>query len=275
MKTKTALLLCCACYAWQAGSQSLRDPMASAYIQMGAYSSVGQSPFSFTGNTAALARVKQSGFGIYGERRFMLAPIGMYQLCAVLPSSLGKFGIAVNYAGFKNFSENSFGLAYGKSLGKRLDLGIRFNYYGYHIPAYPGGAAVNVDIGAMVHITRNCQFGIQVNNPMPVSLGKARQEKLPSTYRFGMGYDSGERFYTGAEIVKETDKPVNIRASANYRFARILFAALGISSDNGSLFGGAGLAWNNMRLDLSVSYHPQLGFTPGILLIMQQKPKQP
>jgi len=30
------------------------------------------------------------------------------------------------------------------------------------------------------------------------------------------------------------------------------------------LFAGAGVGWNNLRVDVSGSYHPQLGFSPGI-----------
>jgi hypothetical protein len=32
-------------------------------------------------------------------------------------------------------------------------------------------------------------------------------------------------------------------------------------------YAGLGLAWNNLRLDISASYHQQLGVSPGLLLI--------
>ena len=44
--------------------------------------------------------------------------------------------------------------------------------------------------------------------------------------------------------------------------------------ETGSGFGGAGVSWKHFRLDLSVNFHPQLGFTPGLLLIVQLKRKR-
>ena len=38
-------------------------------------------------------------------------------------------------------------------------------------------------------------------------------------------------------------------------------------SESGTAFTGLGVAWKNFRLDVSGSYHPQLGFSPGIMLL--------
>ena len=49
------------------------------------------------------------------------------------------------------------------------------------------------------------------------------------------------------------------------------FARAGFMSDTGSGYAGFGVGWKNFRLDLSGSYHPQLGFSPGILLVVNLK----
>src|SRR5688572_28105163 len=106
------------------------------YISLGAYSQQQQDVFSFVNNQAALAGVKAAGIGIFGERRFLLAENSAYTIAAALPTSKGNFGLQVNYAGFDNFNENKIGLAYARSLGSKLAMGIQFNYYGYRIPTY-------------------------------------------------------------------------------------------------------------------------------------------
>ena len=106
------------------------------YIGLGAYSTQQNDPFSFTGNQAALANTKHAGVGLYGERRFLLHETSSYTLAAAIPTQLGNFGLQLNYSGFKNFNENKIGLAYARSLGKKVDIGVQFNYYGYRIPAY-------------------------------------------------------------------------------------------------------------------------------------------
>ncbi len=254
-------------------AQSLRYAAALPYIGSGAYSKQQQDPFSFTSNQAALAQANYVAVGAYAERRFLLAPTSYYATAAVFPSRLGNFGLQLNYGGFKNFNENKIGLAFARKLGTRLDVGIQFNYYGYRVPAYNSATAINFEAGIIMHFTDKLQGGIQVYNPVGGALGKTTGEKLASVYKMGMGYDASTNFFAGIEIIKEEDMPVNCIASMRYRFAGRFFARMGITSESTSVFGGAGWSWNDLRVDVSASYHPQLGFSPGILIIMNIKGK--
>ncbi|MEO6252258.1 MAG: hypothetical protein ABIO79_03100 [Ferruginibacter sp.] len=272
------LLLVLHCIAIHAAfTQSLRYTLAQPYISLSAYSQQQNYPLSFTGNQAALARVKNAGVGVYGERRFMLNQTSAYTLAASLPTRMGNFGVQLNYGGFKNFNEHKFGLAYARKLGKLVDVGVQFNYYGYRIPSYGNASAVNFEIGAMLHLTDKLNAGIHVYNPVGGKLGNtstsltADEEKIASAYKVGLGYDASERFFISSEIIKEEDKAVNVIAGLQYRFAKQFFAKAGFISESTTVYAGAGLAWKNLRLDISSSYHPQLGFSPGILLIMNFK----
>ncbi len=251
--------------------QSLRYTLAQPYISLSAYSTQQNDPLSFTGNQAALASVKNAGVGIYGERRFMLSETSVYTLAGSIPTSLGNFGLQVNYAGFKNFNESKIGLAYARRLGKFVDVGVQFNYYSYRIPAYGNASAINFEIGAIMHLTEKLNAGIHVYNPVGGKLGKNGDEKLAAAYKAGLGYDASDKFFISSEIIKEEDKPVNVIAGLQYRFAKQFFAKAGFISESGTIYGGAGIAWKNLRLDVSSSYHPQLGFSPGILLIANFK----
>jgi hypothetical protein len=248
-------------------AQSLRQPLSAVYLGLGAYSTEHNDVFSFTSNQAALAQVKNAAVGIYGEKRFMLTETSVYSAAMAIPSSLGNFGVSVKYLGFKNFNESQFGLAYGRSLGKKVDIGVQFNYYGYRVPAYNSASTVNFEIGALVHLTEKLNAGIHVYNPIGGEFSKT-DEKLTAAYKFGLGYDASDKFFISAEIVKEEDYPVNLNAGLQYRFAQQFFARAGIASATSVSYGGLGLAWNNFRLDVSASYHPQLGVSPGLLLII-------
>ena len=252
-------------------AQSLRYSIAQPYISLSVYSQQQNDPLSFTGNQAALARSKSAGIGVFGERRFMLAETSAYTLAASMPTRLGNFGIQLNYAGFKNFNEYKIGLAYARKLGKLVDVGVQFNYYGYRIPAYGNASTINFEIGAMLHLTDKLNAGIHVYNPVGGKLGKDGEEKLASSYKVGLGYDASEKFFISSEIIKEEDKAVNVIAGLQYRFAKQFFAKGGFISESTTAYIGAGVAWKNLRLDISSGYHPQLGFSPGILLIMNFK----
>ena len=273
MKTKILLLSIIILSTNLLLAQSLRYSIAQPYISLSAYSSKQNDPLSFTGNQAALAQSKSAGIGVFGERRFLLSETSVYTMGASLPSRLGNFGIQLNYAGFKNFNENKIGLAYARKLGKLLDVGVQFNYYGYRIPAYGNASTVNFEIGALLHLSDRFNAGIHVYNPVGGKLGKSKEEKLAAAYKFGLGYDASDKFFISSEIIKEEDKPVNVIAGLQYNFVKKFFVKAGFISESTTAYAGAGVAWKDLRLDISSSYHPQLGFSPGLLLIINFKPK--
>ena len=248
-------------------AQSLRYSVSMPYLSLGAYSKKQADVFSFTNNQGALASIKHAAIGIYGERRFMLSENSVYALAAAIPTSLGNIGVQVNYAGFKNFNESKIGLAYGRSLGNKVDIGIQFNYYGYRIPTYGNASNVNFEAGAIFHFTDRLNAGIHVYNPIGGKLGKSGDEKLAAAYKLGVGYDASDNFYVSAEVIKEEDKPVNVTGGIQYQFKKQFFVRGGFISETTSGFAGVGVSWKNLRLDIAANYHPQLGFSPGLLLI--------
>lgn len=248
-------------------AQSLRQPVSAVYVGLGAYSLQHKDAFSFTNNQAALAQTKQLTAGIYGEQRFLLSATSLYTAAIAIPSKTGNFGVSLKYAGFKNFNENQIGMAYARSLGSGVDIGVQFNYYGYRVPSYSNANAVTVEMGAMIHLTEQLNAGIHVYNPIGGRLGKTG-EKLSAVYKIGLGYDASEKFFVSAEIVKEEDFPVNINAGMQYQFMQQFFARAGIASATSLGYAGVGVGWKNFRLDISGSYHPQLGWSPGLMLIM-------
>ena len=255
----------------QLWAQSLHKPIAGSYIGLGAYSVNHVDAFSFTANQAALSKQKNMAIGVYGEQRFLLNETNMYSAVFVIPTNDGNFGVQADYFGFKNYNESQLGIAYARSLGRALDVGIKFNYYSFRIPAYQSSSAVNFEIGAIAHLTDKFNIGFHVYNPAGGILSKTNNEKLSSVYKFGMGYEASENLLVSAEIIKQENLPVNIDAGIQYNFQKQFFARVGISSDNGSPYAGAGLSWREIRLDVSASYHPQLGFTPGLMVIVNIK----
>lgn len=255
-------------------AQSLRRPVAASYIGLGAYSINHVDVFSFTANQAALAQIKSTTAGVYGERRFLLAATNMYSAVVAMPTKQGSFGLQADYFGYKNYNESQLGIAYARSLGSKLDIGIKFNYYSFRIPAYQNSSAINFEIGVIAHLTQKLHAGIHFYNPVGGKLSKTDNEKLGSIYKFGIGYEAGDNFIMSAEIVKQEDIAVNVNAGVQYNFARQFFARMGIATENGSPYAGAGISWNNLRLDVSASYHPQLGISPGLMLIVNFKSKQ-
>ena len=254
------------------GNSAMRAVMAQSpafgYIGGTAYSSLQRDVFSFTSNTATLAQIKSNTAGVYSERRFMLNEAGFYRAAAALPTKRGNFGLTLNYGGFKNFTEYSLGLAYARSLGKKAEVGIRFNYAGNRVPLYGSSAVVDAGLGMMLHFSEKFSGGFCADHLFAAKISGSQTVLLPLVYSAGFGYDASPLFFVGTEIIKEEDKPLNVAVALQYAMSKQFFARAGLMSGTSSFFAGAGVAFGNFRLDVSAAFHPQLGISPGLLLLV-------
>ncbi|MEO6734167.1 MAG: hypothetical protein ABIN01_23300 [Ferruginibacter sp.] len=255
-------------------AQTFREPLSASYTGLGSYSTKQNDVFSFRNNQAALAQAKNTAAGVYGERKFLLTATSLYAAAIQVPASMGNFGINLVYAGFKNYNEYQLGLTYARSLGSLVDIGIQFNYHGYRVPAYNSSNAVNFEIGAIIHLTEQLHTGVHVYNPMGGKFAKTG-EQLAAVYKAGIGYDASDKFFVSAEVVKVKEQPVHVNAGVQYQFVKQFFARAGISTASSAAYGGVGIGWKNLRLDITGSYHPQLGWSPGLLLIIMKSPPAP
>ena len=253
-------------------SQSVHYPVAAQYTGSGAYSKNFIDVFSFTSNQGALAGLQQVSAGIYAERKFLLKELSVYNLAVALPTTVGGIGFTAKYFGSTDYNESLLGIAYAKNLGK-IDIGAQFNYNMIRIAGYGNDAVINFELGTIWHITDKFHTGIHVYNPVGGKFGKSGDEKLAAVYKGGFGYEASQKVFLSTEIIKEEDKPVNVRAGLQYNFAEAFFVRTGISTNAAFYYLGAGLSWKNVRLDVTASYHSQLGITPGLLLIFAAKPK--
>jgi hypothetical protein len=251
----------------KAEAQTVRQPLSIRYAGLGAYSKNFADIFSSTSNTASLTQIKSGGFGVYGERRFLLQELNQYTAIAAIKTSSGTFAAEGSYFGFTDFNENQLGLAYARTVAKSVDVGVKFNYHTVRIAGYGTASAINFEIGTLFHLTEKMHAGVHVYNPLSSKLGNGGEEKLASIYRTGLGYEVSDKVFVSTEIVKQEDMPISVNAGLHYNVQDNVFIRGGISTQNNNSFVGVGIRLGLIRVDVNTAYHPQLGFTPGILLL--------
>jgi hypothetical protein len=254
--------------------QVLRKPLATTYTSSGAYSNHHADAFSFAANAAALAQLENSMAGIYTERRFMLAALSHYNTAIAITTASGNVGLKADYFGYSEYNESQLGLAYARKLGKKVNAGVEFNYNGISMAGYGNASAISFSIGSIFHLSDVLQAGIQLYNPVGGKFGKEQPEKLPALYTIGLGYEPSDLVFISVEIIKEEAQPVNAKAGVQYQFIPQLLARIGVETATTSLWAGIGLLWKSYRLDIATSYHPQLGISPGLLLLYNFKKKE-
>lgn len=251
----------------QVQAQVLRSSPAAQYAGFGAYSQQQADVFSFSSNKAALAELKNNAAGIYAERKFMLKELNQFTAAVVINSASGNFGLQARYAGFAGYNETGIGLAYARKLFEKFSIGAQMNYHAVRIGGnYGNASALSFDIGTLYHVSDKWHTGITISNPIGGKFGKS-EEKLSSVYSFGLGYETSEKLVLSVVMEKEEDQPVNIHAGLQYRFIPQLMARAGIASVTSSVWLGLGYSFRSFRIDITSAYHPQLGITPGLLLL--------
>jgi hypothetical protein len=241
---------------------------------LSAYSNNQVHLFSTFNNQAALAQVKKKSAGLYAERKYLLEGLNNYLAAGAIETRSGCFGLELGYFGFSRFNQIMAGLAYALKLGSRMDAGIQFNYNTVRIPGYGSASAIGVEVATVFHLTEKLHAGIQASNPAGGKFGRSGKEKLPAVYRGGIGYDASAAFFTGIEIVKEELMPVCVNAAFYYAGIPGIVIKGGFTSASSSWLMGIGYLWRSMRVEISMIIHPQLGITPGFLLLYETNPGQ-
>jgi hypothetical protein len=261
--------------SFASSSQTVRTLVTTVFTRLNTYSTLHANAFSFGSNQAALNSVKNISAGVYSERRFLLKEMSLYSAALVLPTPSGNFGFKGDYFGDASYNETGLGLAYGRKLGDKIDVGVQFNYYSFKVAGYGSASSINAEGGMLVHVTDALNVGVHIYNPTGVAVGKTGEEKLPAIYSAGFGYDVSKKFFIGAEIEKIENQPVNVNTGLQYYFDEKLFASAGIASATSAYYLGFGVALKNIQLNVVGSMHPQLGLTLGLLLLFNvSKPNE-
>ncbi len=143
------------------------------------------------------------------------------------------------------------------------------------VAGYGNDAAVGFEVASQWQINTALVAGIHIVNPVGGRFRKQPGEKLAAVYQFGAGYEVSKQLFLSAELTKEEDRPVNVQAGLQYMAVPDkLFVGTGITTATTSPYAGVGWQWKNCRADVSVRYHPQLGLSPGLLLIFYGKQKE-
>jgi hypothetical protein len=252
-------------------AQVVREPLSVKYAGLGAYSKNFSDVFSATSNIATLAQLRDASAGVYAERRFMLSEMNGFAGVAAVPSTSGTFGLQADYFGTAEFNESQLGLIYARRVTNQIDVGVKFNYHSVAIRGYGSSAAVNFEAGSIFHLTEKLHTGIHVYNPTGSKLGKSGNEKLASIFRFGLGYEVSKTVFVSTEIVKQEDRQVGVNAGLQYNLHEKVLLRGGISTYTNNSYVGLGLNLGFGRIDINSAFHPQLGFTPGFLLLVNLK----
>lgn len=257
----------CSCGAF---SQGVTDAIGARYLSLGAYSSHNVDVYATRSNPASLARLQRSAAAVYGERRFMLEDLNLYTGAVGITTGSGNFALYGSYFGFNLSNQTQVSLSYGRKVTSKVDIGASFHYHQIkQAGIYGSETAFTGSVGLLLHLTDKIHAGINAYNPIRAAYDKDKLERIPSQYNFGIGYDASDKLFVSAELVKAEDHHLNVNAGLQYKFVKQFFIRAGIATLTSNYYVGLGFNLKDIRLDIATSYHPQLGLSPGLLLLYE------
>lgn len=222
----------------------------------------------FSQNQGGLALLEKHEIGIFSRQRFQLKELSQLYANGVYVSKWGNFGLKTFYSGHPDFNKAQVGLAYGKKLSNTFSGGVQVNMHQYAITNYGTSSFFSFELGFRAALSKHFDLGFHLFNPTSTTLNKDNGLTIQSKPAIDLGISyRQDNYLISTEVSKEGNNVApNLKLGIEYTFYKALFVRLGLNTTPSLLSFGVGTQWENLKMDISYSYHQLLGSTPGISL---------
>jgi len=234
---------------------------------LGGSSITQQDVFSAQNNQAGLAFIRYVSVGAYFENRFLVKQLNHSSFLAAIPLKKGTFGITYNGFGYTQFKQDKFGIAYGILLSENFSVGVQLNYHSIRIgDIYGRTNALTAALGFQGKLSKQVTVAAHVLNPNRSKLADYNNERMPSAIKIGIQYAYSEKLNIQLEADKNSNAKLNFKGGVEYMPAQDFYLRFGVTSNPNLFSFGTGFKINSIKIDISSSYHPVLGFSPQVAL---------
>jgi len=219
-------------------------------------------------NQAGLAFLKGINVGLGFQNAFMVKELSTKSIAVALPVKSGVFGLNYAYFGYPKFNENKIGLAFAKSLGKRIAIGLQIDYLFTHIDGDYGnkGNAIG-EIGILSEPIDNLLIGAHLYNVWRSKLSTIDDEYLPTIFKIGASYRLYQIALLSVEFEKDLDLDPVFKSGLEFELVKNFDFRAGIATNPTVFSFGFGYSYQSFNLNIAFSKHPVLGYSSGISII--------
>jgi hypothetical protein len=234
--------------------------MFTTYAQ--SYSKNHQRLFSALQNQAGLSWIKNTTIGVRTDRRFMLNALSMHTAAIAIPTHSGTFAGVLQQMGFSEYHEQLFGLAYSHAMGEKCSAGVQFNYHHTTTAGYDGTSTFTADVGGLFQLTSQLMAGVHAENVMNAGM-------IPVIYTAGLGYEASDNFLLGTLLEQQDGFSPAVKVMCEYALIPQCIMELNWGSDPMQRSMSVAFLVNKLYIKVYAAHHPQLGFSPGTMLVWQ------
>ena len=222
--------------------------------------------WSVQNNQAGLGFVRDMSAGVFYQNQFMVKELSTKAGAFALPVKGGTFGISISNFGYSLYSENKYGLAFGKSFGEKISAGVQMDYFSekFGDAFYGTKNILAAEFGIIAKPLKNLTLAVHIFNPTKAKLTGYNDERISTIMRLGLNYKFSDKVFIACETEKNIDKKNIFKAGIEYQPIKELYLRAGISTNPSLSSFGVGINIKNFHVDISSTYHSVLGLSPQI-----------
>ena len=217
-------------------------------------------------NQAGLAGLESFSAGVFYESRFMIDELSHVAGSLVIPVNAGTFGISFSQFGKGTYKEHKVGLAFAKSLTKKISAAIQLDYLSEHYPENERARGfATFEAGVVYKVTNELFLGAHIFNPIQSGIKTPEGfQKMPAVFRFGGHYQFPKMVLLILETEKTIENPFMIKSGLEFSPVKNLALRFGVSGKPVNYSAGIGFQTGKIVTDIGFSYHGNLGLTPSV-----------
>ncbi|MES2873214.1 MAG: hypothetical protein V4708_05795 [Bacteroidota bacterium] len=235
------------------------------FAAMGSGGSALSDVWSLQQNPAGIADLKRPMVAIAFEKHFMDREVSTQTAVAVLPYRSNGFGLSFEKYGFSEFNEQMVGICYAKGFGSfRMSVGLK--YYQLSITHYGSANALTTEVGFQFEVSDKFTIASHVSNPDLSKYNSQQELNLPAKFTLGVAFLFNSRLSMIADIRKPFRQPADGMTGIEYNVLKWFSLRGGVSVNPFQQYTGFGINYNKIQVDVSVSSHPSLGYSPQVAI---------
>jgi len=176
------------------------------------------------------------------------------------PTPIGTFALSLSGFGFELYTEAVAGIAAAHEIHEGVVLGIGVRFCSLTIPGYGSDLAVGLDMGVLVHISREIAYGCALHNLNRPTIGSG-EEALPQTMTMGVSFGFVSNTLVALSVGKDSRYSFRPSIGLEYSIEDVVSLRLGAEHEPSTVSAGIGIRTSLLSIDYAYTGHPDLGGT--------------
>lgn len=222
--------------------------------------------WSYHHNPAANARLKQWGFGVSYENRFLLKELQTQSFSSAIPLKKGVLSLGGQMFGYSQFRSIKSGVGYSLALTDLIAIGTQINVHQLRLgQGYGNTLKATGEVGVLAKIKEGWNVGFSIVNLTRTKLSDYQEDRLTTVMRLGTSFRFSEKLLVCAEAEKNVEFPLRGKVGLEYLPTKVFALRTGFSTNPIELDAGLGYCHKELfSLDFGSSYNQYIGWSPNV-----------